>query len=60
MIEGKGRKNSLKIFKHRVNKELTKYGFTFRIINEWNELPDKVVTAESINEFKGEYDRLKR
>jgi ribonuclease P/MRP protein subunit RPP40 len=55
-----GRKNSKKLFKIRVNKELKKNGFTFRIIDQWNELPDRVVMAENVNMFKGEYDRLMR
>ena len=55
-----GRKNSKKLFKKIVNKELRKNGFTFRIIDKWNELPDQVVMADNVNMFKGEYDRLKR
>jgi len=55
-----GRKNSKKLFKIRVNKELKKNGFTFRIIDQWNDLPDRVVMAENVNMFKGEYDRLMR
>ena len=53
-----GRKNSKKLVKQRINKELSKYGFSFRIIDKWNELPDKVVMSESVNQFKGEFDRL--
>ena len=55
-----GRKNSQKIYKKRVNTELSKYGFTFRAIDNWNELPDRVVKVESVNGFKGEYDHLMR
>ena len=53
-----GRKNSEKLVKQRINKELSKYEFSFRIIDKWNELPDKVVMSESVNQFKGEFDRL--
>ena len=53
-----GRKNSMKLFKQRINKELKKNGFTFRIIDQWNELPNRVVMAENANMFKVEYDRL--
>ena len=55
-----GRKNSRKLFKKRINKELRKNGFTFRIIEQWNELPDRVVMAENVNMFKREYDHLMR
>jgi len=55
-----GRKNSKKIFKNRINKELKKNGFNFRIIDKWNELPDRVILAENVNMFKGEYDHLMR
>ena len=55
-MEGKIRK---KLVKQRIiNNELSKYGFSFRIIDKWNELPDKVVMSESVNQFKGEFDHL--
>ena len=60
LSDRKGRKNSLKLYKKRVNKELSKHGFTFRIIEQWNALPDQVVLAESVNEFKGGFDHLTR
>ena len=53
-----GRKNSLKLFKQRVNKELRRNGFTSRITDYWNDLPDQVVMAVNANVFKGEYDHL--
>ena len=56
----KGRNNSLKLYKQRVYKELSKHGFTFRIIEQWNSLSDQVVLAESVNEFKGGFDHLMR
>ena len=55
-----GRKNSLMIFKKRVNKELSRNGFTFRTIDQWNDLPEQVVTATSVDTFKGKYDHLMR
>ena len=50
----------MKLFKKRINKELVKNGFTFRIIEQWNDLPDRVILAENVNLFKGEYDHLTR
>ena len=55
-----GRKNSKKLFKKRIKKELRKNGFTFRIIDQWNELPERVVMAENVTMFKSEYDHLMR
>ena len=55
-----GRKNSKKIFKNRINKELKKNGFNFIIIGKWNELPDRVILAENVNMIKGDYDDLMR
>ena len=40
-----GRKNSLKLFKQRVNKKFRRNGFTSRITDYWNDLPDQVVMA---------------
>ena len=58
LSERTGRKNSQKLFKKRINKELSKYAFSFRTIDKWNGLPDKVIMAENVNKFKGEFDRL--
>ena len=33
--------------------------FTNRIANEWNSLPDEVVNAKSVNEFKCRIDRFR-
>jgi len=53
-----GRINSMKLYKQRVNKELKRNSFTSRTIDYWNELPEQVVRADSVNVFKGEYDHL--
>ena len=37
--------------------DLRKYFFTNRIVNLWNDLPDYVVTAKTINSFKGRLDK---
>ena len=60
LSDREGRKNSKKLYKKRINKELRRNGFTFRIIDQWNELPDRVVMAENVNMFKSEYDHLMR
>ena len=32
-------------------------GYLNRVINEWNNLPDYIVNAKTINEFKNLYDK---
>ena len=44
------------IQKKRATKFLSTQVFSNRIVNDWNNLPQKVVTATSINRFKEEID----
>ena len=37
-------------------KELRKHFFTNRVVQQWNELPEAVKAAESVNMFKNRYD----
>ena len=30
---------------------------SYRIVNFWNSLPEHVVTADSVNSFKGQFDQ---
>ena len=48
-----GRKNSMKLYKKRCLKDITRMSFTYRVIDVWNNLPELVVSAVNINEFKG-------
>ena len=48
--------NSIKLFKKGTKKDKYKHFFTNRIINVWNNLPDPVVTAKSLNIFKNKVD----
>ena len=52
------RGHKLKIFKPRINTDVGKYLFSYRIIECWNKLPESVVTAASLNIFKGNLDRI--
>ena len=52
------RGHSLKINKVRAEKEVREHFFGNRIVNLWNSLPEKVVTAPSINSFKNRLDKL--
>ena len=55
-----GRKNSLKLFKRRCKPDLRKYIFTFRVVDQWNGLPEAVVQAADVNAFKRNYDHFMR
>ena len=53
-----GRSHSLKLFKPQVNRlDLRKYSFTVRIVDTWNNLPEAVVSAPSLNAFKNRLDK---
>ena len=55
-----GRINSLKLFKRRCKLDLRKYSFTFRVVDQWNGLPEAVVQAADVNAFKRNYDHFMR
>ncbi len=46
------RGNSLRLLKPRALTSFKQYSFSHRIVNMWNDLPDDVVLADSINVFK--------
>jgi ribonucleases P/MRP protein subunit RPP40 len=51
------RGNSKKLTKKRVKLDIAKYSFGNRIVNDWNNLPDDVVQAGSVDAFKGRLDK---
>ena len=52
------RGHSLKLKKIRVNTGIRQHFFAVRVTDRWNELPDVVVTATSLNCFKNRLDIL--
>jgi ribonuclease P/MRP protein subunit RPP40 len=54
------RGHSMKLSKDRVNKDVLKYSFAHRVIDKWNRLPEKVINAKSINNFKNKIDAFLR
>ena len=54
------RGHSMKLYKDRVNKDILKYSFANRVIEQWNKLPEKVISASSINSFKTKIDKYLR
>ena len=51
------RGHSLKLFKPRCRTTVRENFFSLRIVSEWNQLPQDVVEAPSINTFKNRLDR---
>jgi len=51
------RGNSRKLTVMRCRFDLWKYCFTNRIVNMWNTLPDNVILADNVNQFKNRLDK---
>jgi hypothetical protein len=51
------RGHSMKIYKKRVHKDILKFSFGNRVVNQWNNLPEEVIRANSINAFKNRIDK---
>ena len=54
------RGHSMTLYKERFNRDILKFSFGNRVIEEWNRLPEEVVSAEGINSFKGKLDKFLR
>jgi hypothetical protein len=50
------RGHEYKLQKRRFRKDVAKYNFGNRVVNEWNRLPDRIVKIEDLGDFKGELD----
>jgi len=51
------RGHSFKLVKSRSRLEIRKNFFSQRVVNSWNNLPESVVEAETVNSFKNRYDK---
>ena len=60
LAERPGRKNSKKLYKKRNFLEISRNSFTSRVVDPWNNLPDDVVSAKELNEFKSRIDKFMR
>ena len=43
------------IYKPKANKEIREKFYTVRVANEWNEIPEEIKAASSVNAFKNMY-----
>jgi len=56
--ESKTRGHRYKLAKKRSRLDIRKHFFSQRIVNQWNNLPEAVVEASSVNSFKNKYDKF--
>ena len=50
--------HSLRLTKQRANTTVRQKSLSFRVVNDWNSLPEAVVTAVSVNSFKRQLEIL--
>eukprot|EP00794_Sanderia_malayensis_P003391 gene3390-3881_t len=55
--EARTRGNSFKLYKTHAKRLVRNNFFSQRVINAWNNLPNEVVRAKSVNEFKANIDK---
>ena len=56
--DGVGRGHHMRIFKRRANTVMRRKFFSYRVVDNWNRLPEQVVDATSVNNFKDRYDKF--
>ncbi|XP_076047673.1 uncharacterized protein LOC143029119 [Oratosquilla oratoria] len=56
--ENISRGNSLKLFKTRSRLDVRKYAFPCRVVNNWNQLPEWLIAAKSVNQYEGRLDKF--
>jgi len=54
------RGNPFKLYTQRPRLEMRKYSFSVRVAKVWNSLPEKVVTAKTVDSFKNRLDNFWR
>ncbi len=52
------RGHSKKLYKKGLKKDVRKFSFPHRAIDQWNILPEEVVCAKNIHKFKEGYDNI--
>jgi len=57
-IKANTRGNNYKLLNHSFHYDLRKHYFSARIVNTWNNLPNTVVNAGTVNTFKAWLDKF--
>jgi len=57
--DGRTRGHTLKLAKHRSDKDLRHHFFSERVVNRWNQLDKDTVEASSLNIFKNRLAKLR-
>ena len=48
----------MKLYKDRVNRDVLKFSFADRVLEQWNKLPETVVNVSSVITFKNKLDKF--
>ena len=56
--DSKVRGHTYKIVKNSFRLDVRKNFFSYRVVDAWNELPQYVVDAETVNSFKARLDKM--
>ena len=56
--DSKTRGHKYRSFERQSNLNMRKFSFTDRIVDQWNNLPDSVVKAQTVQSFESRVDRL--
>ena len=51
------RGHSMKLSKQRASRDIRKFFYSHRVVQEWNKLPQAVIDATSVNQFKNRMDK---
>ena len=50
--------HSMELSKQRASRDIRKFLFSQRVVQEWNKLPQAVIDATSVNQFKNTMDKF--
>ena len=53
---GATRGHQQKLYKHESRLQIRQHYFSHRVLNDWNNLPDSVIRAKTVNQFKNGLD----
>ena len=52
------RGHNLKLFKPRYSKSIRMHSFAVRIIEDWNSLPEDIISSKTVLQFKTKLDKF--